>query len=423
MRAVNKGMQRMPVFYSVGLDTVDDPSAITVTSTSASSGDATPVNLREPTDLTRLRFEPKIVKNDKEPQNSIEGTFVYERKGKNDDSFPSERGEDFLSKGSLNASDTLRFSLSSSETRALYDALTNLYQIADDMGGMPLGTSQYVAVDNAARTLLKMLRHNPSATHMIADKDTFELVQELLKLLSSGMERDELHRVLEDLEDFNLQSLSVSMNAERLRRVRDEFAANLSNTSEGYWQKFFEANAWVISQVFSLPCTLYESQAYAGGKSLGNRGGNLPDFLYQNKLTKNLAIVEIKRPDTPLLGKPYRGESYSVSEELSGAVNQVLSYRQTLLKEFNSLYVNSGGGIEAFSPQCVVVIGATGQLDTRTKKSSFENFRNSLNGITILTYDELLAKLDDIIGILSIEESDSSQNIESSSPCHDEIPF
>ena len=416
-------MRQISVFYSVGHDAVDDASVITVTSTSASSGVATPVNLREPSGLTRLRFDPKIVKNDKVPQNTVEGAIVYERKAKNDECFPSERGEDFLSKVSLKASDTLRLSLDSSETRALYDALANLYQVADVMDGIPSGTAQYIAVDNAARTLLDMLRSNPSAAHMIGDKDTFALVQELLRLLSSGMDRDELHKVLVDLEDVNLQSLSVSMNAERLRRVRDEFEANLSNPSEGYWQKFFEANAWVISQIFSLPCTLYESQAYVGGKSLGNRGGNLPDFLYQNKLTKNLAIVEIKRPDTRLLGKPYRGESYSVSEELSGAINQTLSYRQSLLNEFNSLFVNSSGGFEAFSPRCIVVAGMTTQLNDRPQTSSFENFRNSLNGVTILTYDELLAKLDDIIGLLSLEEDGPSKNAELNSKSEDCIPF
>lgn len=394
----------MPVFYAVGYDAVDDPPVITIISTSASSGDATPVNLREPSDVTSLRFNPKVVKNDKEPQNCVEGTFVYERKGKNDDKFPSERDDTFLSKSTIKASDTLRFALDTSEARALYDALTKLYQVADGMDGMPSGTAQYIAVDNAARTLLGLLHSNPSAAHMIADQDTFALVQELLKILSSGMERDELHKVLEELEDANLQSLSASMNVERLKRIRDDFAANLSNSSEGYWQKFFEANAWIISQAFSLPCTLYDSQAYVGGKSLGNKGGNLPDFLYQNKLTKNLVIVEIKKPDTRLLGRPYRAESYSVSEELSGAVNQVLSYRQSLLNEFNALYVNSGASIEAFSPRCVVVIGNTNQLSDRTKTSSFENFRGTLNGITILTFDELLAKLDDLIGILSLEE-------------------
>lgn len=412
----------MPVFYTFGDNAVDDPAAITIASTSASSGDANPVDLRAPSEQTRLRFLPKVVKNDKLPKNSVEGAFVYERKGKNDDEFPSDRGEDFISKGAVKAGDTLKLILDTSETRTLYDALTKLYRVAGDMERMPSGTTQYVEVDNAARTLLGLLRNNPSATHMIADQDTFALVQELLKLLSSGMERDELHKVLGDLEDANLQSLSASMSAERLRRVRDEFRANLTNGLESYWQKFFEANAWIISQVFSLPCALYESQAYVGGKSLGNRGGNLPDFLYQNELTKNLAIVEIKTPSTSLLGKLYRGESYSVSEELSGSINQVLSYRQFLLNEFNSLYVNSGSGFEAFSPRGVVVIGNTSQLDERTKVSSFENFRGSLNGITILTYDELLAKIEDLIRLLSPEE-ETDRPAEQARDYGDDIPF
>lgn len=413
----------MPALYVYGHGAVDDPAAITVTSTSANSGDVNPIELRAPSEHTRLRFLPKIVKNSKQPENSVEGSFVYERKGKNDADFPSERGEEFLSKRSIKTGDTLKLTLDSSETRSLYDALSKLYRAAGDMGRMPSGTVQYVEVDYAARTLLGLLRSNPSATHMIADQDTFALVQELLKLLSSGMERDELHKVLGDLEDVNLQSLSASMNAERLRRIRDEFRANLSNGTEGYWQKFFEANAWIISQVFSVPCALYKAQAYAGGKSLGNRGGNLPDFLYQNKLTRNLAIVEIKTPTTSLLGKQYRGESHSISEELSGAINQVLSYRQTLLNEFSSLYVNSGANFEAFSPHCVVVVGNTAQLDERTKVSSFENFRSSLNGITILTYDELLRKLEDLIEILSLEEDETSVPVYQPQPYSDDIPF
>lgn len=80
-----------------------------------------------------------------------------------------------------------------------------------------------------------------------------------------------------------------------------------------------------------------------GGKSFSGTGGNLPDFLYENKMTKNLAIVEIKTQKTQLLGQSYRGNSYSMSKGFSAAISQVLSYRQSLLNEFNSIYVNSGG--------------------------------------------------------------------------------
>ena len=347
----------------------------------------------------------KIVANGANPANNVEGILTYEKRGSIADAFPLDRGADFVSRQTVKKDDALKLRLDSAETRNLFDSLARLYAAADDMGSIPYGTTRYVALDKAVRTLLGLLRKDPAAAHMIADNETFELIQELLKLLTQGTSSDELRDILKGLEDSNLQSLSSSLSIERLKRVRDEFGENLGNGTEQYWQDFFKRNAWIISQVFSIPCTLYDDQAYVGGKSFSGTGGNLPDFLYENKLTKNLAIVEIKTPITQLLGQPYRGNSYSMSKEFSGAISQVLSYKQSLLNEFNSIYVNSGGNVEAFSPRCVVVLGNTNELKTdRTKMGSFENFRACLNGVTVLTYDELLSRVDDLLGILATED-------------------
>ena len=74
-----------------------------------------------------------------------------------------------------------------------------------------------------------------------------------------------------------------------------------------------------------VPCALYEAQAYVGGKTIDNHNGSALDFLYQNKLTNNVVLVEIKTPVTKLLGRQYRARSYSMSDELSGGIAQVLS--------------------------------------------------------------------------------------------------
>lgn len=398
-------MDANPVLHSFGNLPVDGPSAITVTSTSAHSADAPPIMLNDQANLVRLRFLPKIVANRTNPANNVEGILTYERRGSSADAFPLDRGADFVSRQTIKKDDALRPRLDSAETRNLFNSLTRLYAAAADMDGIPYGTTTYVAVDKAVRTLLDLLRKDQAAAHMIADDETFELMQEMLRVLTQGTSKDELCSILKGLEDSNLQSLSASLNVERLKRVRDEFNENLENGTEQYWQKFFERNAWIISQVFSVPCTLYEQQAYVGGKSFGGIGGNLPDFLYENKLTKNLAIVEIKTPKTQLLGQSYRRNSYSMSKEFSGAIAQVLSYKQSLLGEFNALYMNTGGNIEAFSPRCVVVLGNTDELQSdRTKMGSFENFRACLNGVTVLTYDELLGRIDDLLGILTTDD-------------------
>lgn len=406
-----------------GEEEIDDPSSVTVVPTSSHSGDVPPIDLREPTDVTRLRFAPKVVMGSDSSDVMVEGTFLYERKGRKDSCFPLDACSDFISKRTVRKGDALKLALSSRETKALYDGLSKLYRAADGMDGIPYGASTYVAVDRTARTLLELLKKDPSTVRMIADEDMLSLVRELLRLLTQGASKDDLREVLVGLEDNSLQSLSSSFSAERLKRVREEFASNINNGKENYWQAFFEKNAWVISQVLCVPCALYESQAYAGGKSLGNKGGNLPDFLYQNRLTKNVAIVEIKTPLTSLLGEPYRSNSYSMSKELSGAVAQVQSYKQALLNEFNSLYMNSGGGFEVFSPLCVIVLGSTSELSDRAKSGSFENFRGCLSGVIVLTYDELLGKIDDLIDLFSKPDPESIEAYSDSIQDPNDFPF
>lgn len=401
-----------PVLHTFGYLPIDDLSAITITSTSALSADASSITLNDQATLVRLRLLPKIVANGTNPANNVEGILTYEKRGSIADAFPLDRGADFVCRQTIKKDDALRLRLNSTETRNLFDSFARLYAAADDMDSIPYGTTKYVALDKTVRTLLDLLRKDPAAAHMIADNETFELIQELLKLLTQRTSRDELRDILKGLEDSNLQSLSASLSIERLKRVRDEFRDNLDTGTELYWQDFFKRNAWIISQVFSIPCTLYDDQAYVGGKSFSGTGGNLPDFLYENKLTKNLAIVEIKTPITQLLGQPYRGNSYSMSKEFSGAISQVLSYKQSLLNEFNSIYVNSGGNVEAFSPRCVVVLGNTNELKTdRTKMGSFENFRACLNGVTVLTYDELLSRVDDLLGILATDDGADDSDV------------
>lgn len=393
----------------------DIDGGITLQSTSRSTADVEDIVLRDGK-LTRMTFKPGVVNNPNNPNNSVHGKIVYERRGKENEPFPSECAQEFIDKRDIHKGDALELTLDTGETRNLYDALTMLYGVADDMDGMPYGATTYVQVDSAARTLLRLLQSDPSATHMIAEQETFDLVRELLKLLTQGTSRDELKDVLSELEDGSLQSFSTALNLERLQRVAAKFERSLGNGTESDWQRFFKENDWIIPQVMSVPCALYESQAYIGGKTIDNHNGSVLDFLYQNRLTKNVVLVEIKTPVTRLLGGKYRARSYSMSDELSGGIAQVLSYRQTLLNEFSQLYAESRGGFEAFSPQCVVIIGNTGELDDPIKAGSFENFRNCLSGVTVLTYDELLGKINDLIGILTTGDGQTRTDF-------DDLPF
>ncbi|WP_415906678.1 Shedu immune nuclease family protein [Neptuniibacter sp. QD72_48] len=182
-----------------------------------------------------------------------------------------------------------------------------------------------------------------------------------------------------------------------LSKAVEVWSSERENSSEEFWQNLFESCPQLISQAF--PKSMYQlgSKCYVGGKSWTNTGGNLVDFIYLNRLTGNIVLVEIKTPKTKLLGKKYRNNAYSISEELSGSVVQVLNYKEQLMKE---LYQLKDDTFSAFNPKCVVIAGTLeSEFKNETQYKSFELFRNNSAGVEVLTYDELFQKSKDTLAI------------------------
>lgn len=407
--------------------------AINLTSTSRSTAVSDPVELEDTTDRIRYRFLPTAVNNPNEPSHCVEGKFVYERKKVADEAFPSDSpGPELrpVSRATLQRKgfdgDWLELSLNTGATFRLYKALDAHYRLHRDAGGVQSGSTTYVPLDHSVRSLLKMMRESPSETRMLADGENFELVKELIRLLTQGTTREQLGEIFSELEKGHLEDFTASLSLAQLEKAQREIESNLGNDNEEFWQRLFTDYQWILSQVFSAPCTLLEGKAFVGGKALNNSGGNVCDFLYQNKLTNNVTLIEIKTPLTNLLGKLYRGREpenaiYALSKDMSGAVNQVLNYRDTLTKDYYTINGRSTTHFEALSPKCVVVIGKVAELDTSGKRSTFEHYRNNLSDVTVVTFDELLQRVNDLINVL---RTDNSRPPSASTTAYDEdIPF
>lgn len=250
-----------------------------------------------------------------------------------------------------------------------------------------------------------------SAARMIGEPQNFELIKILLQLITQTSSHESLKNSLSSLANENLQALTTSASLEGLKRVEALMRENLDNGKEEFWQqKVFNENQWMLAQIFSCPCTIYAQKAFVGGKSLDNKGGNVCDFIYRNKMTQNVALIEIKTPCTEIVGKPYR-ETYSMSLDMSGAVNQVLNYRDELQKNFSTLTrdLEEADTVRAFSPKCVVVIGKISTLNAKQQKA-FELYRSSFNNLTIITFDELHQKICDL---MSVFKEDSPRPVDS----------
>ncbi len=216
---------------------------------------------------------------------------------------------------------------------------------------------------------------------------------------------------LKQARDEHLKRIAETLNPPVKKALLDEaieisisdaidvWKLNQKNSSEEFWQKLFQQCPAVIAQVFPRSMFQFGSKCYVGGKTVKNSGGNLVDFIYASKFTSNVVLVEIKTPETKLLGKAYRGV-HTVSEELTGSLIQVLNYRDQLLKEYYRL-ASGEESFAAFNPKCLIISGTIdSQIEGRGQMRSLELFRNSLSGVEIITYDELFQKAQDTLEIV-----------------------
>lgn len=369
---------------------------VDVVSTSMVTADASPIVL-DKKDSVRLRFLPKLVDNKKNSKKSVSGKIVYERKRKDDKLFPSE---DKISRKSVKAGEMMEINLNTSETYELYQGLKGLYELYEGVGTIPYGKATYARIDSTFSEFISIIQKNPTAAKMIGNEENYGLVKILLEQITATSSIESLKKGLSDLEDGNLQKLTSSLNLEKLRRIVDIIRDNLENSSEEFWQtEVFKANQWVLAQIFACPCTIFAEKAYVGGKGIDNTRGNICDFIYKNSLSQNVALIEIKTPCTKIIGDNYRG-TYSFSLELSGAINQVLNYRDKLTKEYLAIHAQSGKHFEALNPKCILVIGKLSDME-KEQIAAFENFRNSLNNVSIITFDEIYQRIVDLVDLFT----------------------
>lgn len=173
------------------------------------------------------------------------------------------------------------------------------------------------------------------------------------------------------------------------------------NNKEGTWQSFFNENPYIFNFAFNYPVVLVGEQLSAGGQKLDRKGTKIPDFMIRNELTDNVALIEIKTPQAPILAKaPVSDGMYSPSSSLVKAVAQVLDQKQVFETDISHIKTKSRKyDIESYAVRCCVVIGEMPEdLD---KKRSLEIYRRNLINVEVITYTEILERLKQLKKFLS----------------------
>lgn len=177
--------------------------------------------------------------------------------------------------------------------------------------------------------------------------------------------------------------------------------------SEFVWQSFFEENQWIFGYGLQLvACEGLDDkklEVMVVGNDVFEGGGKRIDALLKTKGNiSKLLFCEIKLHLPDLLIEPYdRPNVFVPKKELRGAVAQIQKtiHKATLKarQKFEPVQEDgspTGEEILFVKPRGIVVIGTLDDFKTPEginyeKLSSFELYRQQVNGIDIITYDEL----------------------------------
>ncbi len=304
----------------------------------------------------------------------------------------------------LHENDGIKIPLDTAAAGKLNEAFTRLTELLAQQG-VQYGINQFTI--------------NPSGALVITDENKASIIRGLI-------EHDLGEEVWEQISTGN-PNLASRLAAAQLQEEREKVLAEFmrmledENLGEGDWQDFFETHTWIFGYGLRYQILrTVQSQPNYGGTTVTGRGGQRGDFLSTTEANVRFTtLVEIKKPQEGLLGSTqYRNGAWSISSELAGAISQVQINCSTWEIEGSRTDANreamATDGIYTIKPRGIVVIGNLTELDSREKRSSFEQFRNNLANPEIITYDELYERTRYIVqGNVGIDESvnESTSNL------------
>lgn len=364
-------------------------------STSRNTADCSPIPLRV-TERVRLVFLPTLVNNQGQPEACVRGTFVYQRKGVNDE-WTAASSESLTS---LKKGESFALELHAAEVLQLLNGIRPLFRLHREQG-IPRGTARFVRLEAGLAHFLELGQEDLKAFLDTHQEGAARTLLKILRWIATSPNATTVTAKLSSIAPTELPAVGALLGLSTIKGALRYWEENRTNSTEEFWQKALSKRAYVLSQVFAYPVVIVGEKAYVGDKRIDNKHGNIVDFLAKIESTDGVVLIEIKTPTTKLLGQEYRDGAYPLSSEISGAIAQVLRYRQSLMNDFYSLLGDSSPNLTLGEPRCVVIVGdARRELTTRAKRESFELLRERMQGVTLITYDELFRRLHNLVNIL-----------------------
>lgn len=290
------------------------------------------------------------------------------------------------------------------------EEIRNLYNFLRGLFDSKLESKDKITVDDSA--LDRILLSSDQANKVIIDNQ--DVLVEALKnnvtksdIIAIGYRKNQLNIFKTLLKDFKF--------------FEDYKKENQCRGIEAVWQSFFEKNTWImgygLSYIFNSPLEGKKLEQLVSGSTIFQKGKRVDALMKTKGIINSLCFVEIKTDKTTLLKQtkdPYRGESWSISDELAGSIAQL---QRTVQRSIENVKTKTeikdssdnltGETLFLYKPKSYLIIGSLNEfmIDNKIneiKYSSFEMFRKSIQDIEIITFDELYERASFIVKEIEI---------------------
>lgn len=233
-------------------------------------------------------------------------------------------------------------------------------------------------------------------TAQLGAHDPAKVAAALTKVLS----QDEILQHLQNTE-LSSELVSAFRGAIRLSEMRSAVAQlrqflNVGEASEQVYQEWCEKHSWAFGNAYVVRDDVREIST-----------GDKLDLLLPTVIAGYRDIVELKRPDMPVLFYDEAHRNFYFSSEVSKAIGQCHRYLD-VLHEAASNGLRDHPEVVAYHPRAIVVIGRS-QGWNDNKLRSLHGLNRRLSGIMVMTYDHLLAQGERLVEMLSPKSEEVSE--------------
>lgn len=235
--------------------------------------------------------------------------------------------------------------------------------------------------------------------------------QELVGALTKVLSQSELlgHLSSTELTHELSTALRGSIRLSEMRSAVAELRSNLTRGEavEQTYQAWCEKHCWAFGSAYVVRD---EVRGITTGDNL--------DLMLPNVIAGYRDIVELKRPDKDVLLYDAAHKNHYFSADVSRAIGQCHRYLD-LLHEAARHGLLDHKEVVAYHPRATIVIGRSNEWSDEQQRA-LHGLNQRMHGISVMTYDHLLAQGERLIEMMS--PSDGDEDAETSAD-DDDIPW